>query len=149
MTIEDIGPVYTTKIPGIADNADIQIALRTYHYGASTIPSNRESVNPNSVAGHIRSVEDRVSTLETQGIGSIVQPEPPTGVPDGFVWIDSDTASPVFDHTLVSIPSVARYQTSAPSSNLQDGQLWVDKDSTPLKMYIYDAATSAWREIGA
>ena len=33
MAIEDIGELIKTKIPGYADDADIQAALRTYHYG--------------------------------------------------------------------------------------------------------------------
>jgi stage V sporulation protein SpoVS len=145
MTTENIGSIYPTKIPGIADSADIQVALKTYHYGSSTVPTTRSDVNPNSVAGYIRALEDRVAALETQGIGSIYQSEAPTGVADGFVWIDSDTASPVFNSSMVS----ARYQISAPTTDLIDGQLWVDKDSTPLKIYVYDAETTAWRAIGS
>jgi hypothetical protein len=33
MAIEDIGQLIKTKVPGYADDADIQAALRTYHYG--------------------------------------------------------------------------------------------------------------------
>jgi hypothetical protein len=41
------------------------------------------------------------------------------------------------------------YTNSQPTTGLTDGLLWVDKDSSPLKMYIYDSGLSAFREIGA
>jgi hypothetical protein len=46
MAVEDIGFLYKTKIPGYTDAADIQAALRAYHYGsydfntAETEPTN-------------------------------------------------------------------------------------------------------------
>jgi hypothetical protein len=43
----------------------------------------------------------------------------------------------------------ARYQEEFPTGNIVDGSLWVDKGSVPLKMYIYDASATAWKEIGA
>ena len=36
MAVESIGALYPTKIPGYADAADIQAALRAYHYGSYT-----------------------------------------------------------------------------------------------------------------
>jgi hypothetical protein len=36
MAVEDIGALVPTKIPGYADAADIQAALRAYHYGSLT-----------------------------------------------------------------------------------------------------------------
>lgn len=135
--------VYNTKIPGLADNADIQVALKLYHYGTTTIPGTLEGVLPGSIAGHLRGLNNRVVTLENQGIGSSYQDEPPTSVPEGFVWIDSNSSA-----IAISEFQKARYTTTIPTENLVEGQLWVDKDSSPLKMYVYDSV-SGWREIGA
>jgi hypothetical protein len=49
------GAPYNTKIPRIDENADIQTALRLYHYGLDT--SNPESIINNSIAGHLNSLE--------------------------------------------------------------------------------------------
>jgi hypothetical protein len=35
MAAESIGALYSTKIPGYADNADIQAAFKLYHYGST------------------------------------------------------------------------------------------------------------------
>ena len=35
MAAESIGAIYSTKIPGYADNADIQAAFKLYHYGSA------------------------------------------------------------------------------------------------------------------
>jgi hypothetical protein len=155
MAIENIdntaggtGP-YNTSIPGLSDNADIQEALRIYHYGSKTPPADLAGVASKSVAGHLKSISDRVQVVENVGIGSSYQSAAPESVPDGFLWVDSDSASPIFDETLLSVPSVARYQNTQPISNLKDGMLWVDKDSTPLKMYVYDLSSTTWKEIGA
>jgi hypothetical protein len=44
----------------------------------------------------------------------------------------------------VSVPSVARYQNSEPTTNLKDGMQWVDKDDAFLTMYVYDQTALAW-----
>ena len=36
MAVESIGTLVPTKIPGYTDAADIQAALRAYHYGSYT-----------------------------------------------------------------------------------------------------------------
>ena len=48
------GVKYPIVIPSLTENADIQTALKVYHYGQSTEPS---SLNPNSVSGHLSSLE--------------------------------------------------------------------------------------------
>jgi hypothetical protein len=62
---------------------------------------------------------------------------------DGAIWVDSNSSVANITGT------VAAYQNSAPTTGLVDGQLWVDKDSSPLTMYVYDLATTTWKEIGA
>ena len=65
----------------------------------------------------------------------------PTGIDNGYIWVDSTTAV-----TTNIQYATASYQTSQPS-NPSTGALWVDSDTTPLKMYVWSG--SAWREIGA
>jgi hypothetical protein len=66
MAAESIGTLVPTKIPGLADQADIQAALRVYHYGsydfdtAETDPA--ELVNP-SIAYTINDLQDQIDTL--------------------------------------------------------------------------------------
>lgn len=58
----NIGDQYITQIPGYDENADIQTALRLYHYGADTQSPN--PIEPNSIAGHLKSLEDtKVDTV--------------------------------------------------------------------------------------
>jgi hypothetical protein len=154
MAIENIdgtsggtGP-FNTSIPGLSDNADIQEALRIYHYGSKTPPSNLAGVTSKSVAGYFKSISDRVQIVESTGIGSGYQANEPTSVPNGFLWVDADSAAPIFDETLVSVPSVVKYQNSQPTTNLKDGMIWVDKDDQFVNTYVYDETGTSWVRTG-
>lgn len=140
---EDIGSVYPTKIPGLEEAADIQAALKLYHYGSATVPTTKAGAEPNSIAGHLYTLEQDITDLQTTGVGSTYQSAEPSSPANGFIWVDSDTSIGVLTGT------VAAYQNDAPTTNLVDGLLWVDKNSSPLKMYVYDLDTTTWKEIGA
>ena len=145
MASENIGSLYPTKIPGYDDAADIKAALRLYHYGDNY---NEENTDPsliptNSIAGHLKAIEDDIAVIDARGVGSDYLPEEPANVPNGYIWVDSDAELA----TNYQIPSVL-YQDDEPTANLSSGMLWVDKDSTPLTMYVYDLDLG-WREIGA
>jgi hypothetical protein len=150
-TTGETGP-YNTKIPSLAENANIQDALRLYHYGTTTPPT-IGNVIANSVAGHLKAMSSRVLFLENQSIGSVFGPIPnngiPTGyqIPNGYIWVDQDSSAPVFNNSGVSALSVARYQNAQPTGEIAQGSVWVDKDSDPLTMYVYDSVVG-WREIG-
>jgi hypothetical protein len=68
MAAESIGTLVPTKIPGLSDQADIQAALRLYHYGsytfdtAETVAANL--VNP-SIAYTINNLQSQISALDT------------------------------------------------------------------------------------
>jgi hypothetical protein len=66
MAAESIGSLVPTKIPGLADQADIQAALRVYHYGSYTFDTAEtdpaELVNP-SIAYTINDLQDQIDTL--------------------------------------------------------------------------------------
>jgi hypothetical protein len=156
---------FNTRIPGLGDNANIQEALRIYHYGLSlgtdSIPSDTGLI-PGSIAGHFKAVSNRVLSLESKGLGStyasseptsqiVAAPPPsvPNTIPTGYIWVDANSAAPTFNTTGTQALSVARYQDEAPAGNIPDGSLWVDKNSSPLTMYVYDGTLNLWREIGS
>jgi hypothetical protein len=67
MAAESIGNLIPTKIPGYADAADIQAALRLYHYGDYTYTSSNSNtanlVNP-SIAYTINSLQTQISAID-------------------------------------------------------------------------------------
>lgn len=134
---------YNTVIPSLTDDANIQEALRMYHFGTpdGSIPD--ESGNPvrsESMVSYLRALQAQITAFD---IGSGFSATEPVDPEDGYIWVKSDSTASVLSG------SVAAYQNSAPIQNLVDGQLWVDKDSSPLTMYVYDAGTATWKAIGA
>ena len=67
MAAESIGTLVPTKIPGLSDPADIQAALRLYHYGDYAYNSANASagslVNP-SIAYTINSLQTQISAID-------------------------------------------------------------------------------------
>jgi hypothetical protein len=63
--------VYPTRIPDYADAADIQQALRLYHYGSATIPTENvlgsvpNGINTKSIAGYLKSLSNTIATEVT------------------------------------------------------------------------------------
>jgi hypothetical protein len=98
MASESIGSVYPTQIPGYDDAADIQAALKLYHYGSSTVPANEGALVANSVAGHIKALDTRLDSVESTGIGSDYSATEPTSPEDGFIWVDSDSVVQIVEN---------------------------------------------------
>jgi hypothetical protein len=138
--------VYNTKVPGYDDPADIQAALKLFLYGSTSFdPAAEGAINnlPNpSIARYIKAMQDEINALEAAGLGSSYGAEPSSPAA-GYIWMPSDSTA------MVPLVQAAIYQNSAPVSSLVDGLLWVDKNSSPLTMYVYDLATTTWKEIGA
>jgi hypothetical protein len=67
MAAENIGQLVPTKIPGYADAADIQAALRLYHYGSYDFDINEDNaaelVNP-SMAYTINSLQEQIDNVD-------------------------------------------------------------------------------------
>lgn len=66
---ESIGSVYPTQIPTYEEAADIKAALKLYHYGTTT-PG---VVQPDSIAGHLSSLQasvDAIVSLDVISIGA-------------------------------------------------------------------------------
>ncbi len=75
MATESIGSLVPTAIPGYEDAADIQAALRAYHYGSySYNPANTSPaslVNP-SIAYTITDLQSQITALGTGGIAPTI-----------------------------------------------------------------------------
>lgn len=151
MATESIGTLIPTAIPGYTDSADIQAALRAYHYGSySYDPANTSpgSLITPSIAKTIYDIQADITTLENRpssgGEVSATQPAAtsftPPEIPDGFIWVDSDG-------TVGGQPTSATsvFTNSAPTTSLTTGVIWVDKDATEIASnpYIPTAAIAA------
>ena len=146
MASEDIGSIYPTKIPGYDDTADIQAALRLYHYGSTTYDIANEDVgslvNP-SIAYSLNDLQTQITNNQNNPAAAAeVQDSEPVSPVDGFLWVDSDAS---MSGSPLSATSV--YQSTQPSSALVDGLIWIKKGTTPLQMYVYDSNTSAFIQV--
>ena len=151
MATESIGTLIPTAIPGYTDSADIQAALRAYHYGSySYDPANTSTaslVTP-SMAKTIYDIQTDITALENRPSsgGEVDNTEPapadftPPEIPDGFIWVDSNG-------TVGGQPTSATsvFTNSAPTTSLTTGVIWVDKDATEIvaNPYIPTAAIAA------
>jgi hypothetical protein len=138
---ESIGNLIPTQMPSLDENADIQAALRLYHYGTAYDPDNTDpaELETESIAGYINDLDGRIASVEDSGPGSEYSATMPTGIPDGYIWVDST-------QSLGAQPGlVAAYQTTAPSTPVL-GSLWVDStDTNDLSLKVYDGTT--WKVI--
>jgi hypothetical protein len=70
MAAESIGAIYSTKIPGYSDNADIQDAFKLYHYGSSDYDSTNANVanlvSP-SIAYALNDLQVQITNLDPSG----------------------------------------------------------------------------------
>ena len=158
MAVENIGSLVPTKIPGYVDDADIQAALRAYHYGSYTFDINEtdpeELINP-SMAYTINNLQSQITTKAALEVSarniSRAQNSAPVAanftafsatIPNGYIWVDTDAVDPngVYDATSI-------YTTTAPTTNLTNGLIWIKKGSSPLEMYVYNSDTSTFNRV--
>jgi hypothetical protein len=142
MAVENIGGLYNTKQPGYEDAADIQAALKAFLYGSYTYDTTStdptQLPNP-SLARHLQDLRDDVTFLENQGIGSdyltLAQIAAIASPTDGYIAMASDSNGGAVE----SLYASAFYTNEAPTTDIVDGVLWVDKDSAALDTYVYDS----------
>jgi hypothetical protein len=158
MAVENIGNLVPTKIPALTDDANIQDALKAYHYGsydfdtAETDPE--ELLNP-SIAYTINDLQNQIDeqvALELAARDSSrVTTTAPTAaaftafsatIPDGYIWVDKDAAAPVGYLSATSI-----YTATEPTTGLANGVIWIKKGSSPLEMYVYNGDTSDFDQV--
>ena len=148
MAVESIGALYPTKIPGLADAADIQAALRAYHYGSysySTANTSPASLEANSIAKFLYDIETDIAALEARpssgGNAQTTQPAPgdftPADVPDGYIWVDSDGSVSGLPTSATSV-----FTDAVPTTSLTTGLIWVDKDASGVVANPYIATST-------
>lgn len=106
--------LYPTKIPGYEDAADIQEALRLYHYGSSIIPTVNvlgavpNGINTKSIAGYFKTIDNTIATLATQAyvIDAIenITGEYSELAGVGIDWNDEDDQFDISDSLLLVSP---------------------------------------------
>lgn len=134
------GP-YDTKVPSFNESADIQQALKLFLYGTVTPPSNQSEILSTSLAGNLKRIEADIDAIDQRGIGSAVLETQPIGVPNGYVWLKSNSG------VAASVKYSEAYYDALPPQNPTTGSLWIDSASSPLTMHVWSGTT--WRAIGA
>jgi len=158
MAVENIGNLVPTKIPALSDDANIQDALKAYHYGSYTFDTSETNtanlLNP-SIAYTITNLQTQITTKAALEVAardsSRATTTAPTAaaftafsntIPDGYVWLDTDSSAGVGYYSATSA-----YTTTAPSTNLANGLIWIKKGSSPLEMYVYNGDTSTFNRV--
>lgn len=142
MAADDIGEIYKTKIPGLEDAADIQEALRLYHYGSLSYNINNTDTNvlPNpSIARHLDNIQGQIDDVDSKRTAGDVLNSEPSSPDDGFLWVDSSSLG-----TENIVYSTVFYSNTAPTQDLVDGIIWVDKSDPLNTLYIWDAGLNDW-----
>ena len=158
MAVENIGNLVPTKIPALSDDANIQDALKAYHYGSydfNTAETNTANLLNPSIAYSITNLQTQITTkaaleVAARDISRATTTAPTAAaftafsntIPDGYVWLDKDSSAGVGYYAATSV-----YTTTAPSTNLANGLIWIKKGSSPLEMYVYNGDTSTFDQV--
>jgi len=158
MAVENIGSLVPTKIPALIDDANIQDALKAYHYGSydfDTAESDPAQLLNPSIAYTINDLQEQIddnATLEEAARDSSrASNTAPTAaaftafsatIPDGYIWVDKDASAPV---GYISATSV--YTSTQPATGLANGVIWIKKGSSPIEMYVYNGDTSSFDQV--
>ena len=158
MAVENIGNLVPTKIPALSDDANIQDALKAYHYGSydfNTAETNTANLLNPSIAYSITNLQTQITTkaaleVAARDISRATTTAPTAAaftafsntIPDGYVWLDKDSSAGVGYYAATSV-----YTTTAPSTNLANGLIWIKKGSNPLEMYVYNGDTSTFNRV--
>jgi hypothetical protein len=158
MAVENIGNLVPTKIPALIDDANIQDALKAYHYGSYDFDTaetdTTELLNP-SIAYTINDLQEQIDDqvaleLAARNISSAQNSAPVAAnftafsatIPNGYIWVDKDAAAPVGYLSATSI-----YTATQPTTGLANGVIWIKKGSSPLEMYVYNSDTSSFNQV--
>ena len=160
MAVENIGNLVPTKIPALIDDANIQDALKAYHYGSydfDTSETDPTQLLVPSMAHTINDLQEQITDnadLEeaARDISRATNSAPVAAdftafsatIPNGYLWVDKDASAGVGYYSATAV-----YTNAAPTTNLANGLIWIEKGSSPLTMYVWNADTSEWDEIGA
>ena len=118
------GP-YDTKVPSYNESADIQEALKLFLYGTTTPPSNQSEILSTSLAGNLKRIEADITVINNRGLGSTVSTTQPTGIGNGYVWLDSDSG------IAASVPARPRPLQGRPAMVRSGGDRSAQKATNP------------------
>jgi hypothetical protein len=122
MAAESIGTLVPTKIPGLSDPADIQAALRLYHYGDYTYNTANAStaslVNP-SIAYTINSLQSQITAIDLS-----------TAILKADFSAKGDLLSASADNTLSVLSVGTNGQVLTANSATASGLEWATPDIT-------------------
>lgn len=158
MAVENIGNLVPTKIPALSDDANIQDALKAYHYGSydfDTAETNTANLLNPSIAYTVTNLQSQINTkaaleVAARDISRATTTAPTSAaftafsntIPDGYIWLDKDSSAGVGYYAATSV-----YTATAPSTNLANGLIWIKKGSSPLEMYVYNGDTSTFNRV--
>jgi hypothetical protein len=158
MAVENIGNLVPTKIPALIDDANIQDALKAYHYGSydfDTAETDPAELLVPSMAHTINDLQDQIDTkaaleVAARDISRATNTAPTAAaftafsatIPNGYIWLDKDSSAGVGYYAATSV-----YTASAPSTNLANGLIWIKKGSSPIEMYVYNGDTSTFDQV--
>lgn len=143
MAAENIGVLVPTKIPGYADAADIQAALRVYHYGSYTFDPNEsdpaELINP-SIAYTINDLQDQIDEIIP-------------GIPDSVFTAKGDLLSASASSTplILSVGAAGQYLrvNNATATGLEWGALPTASTSGAGIVQLSDSTSSTSTALAA
>lgn len=122
MAAENIGQLVPTKIPGYADSADIQAALRLYHYGSYDFDINEddpaELINP-SIAYTINNLQGQIEDIDLTS--AILKTD---------LNAKGDLISASADNTLSILPVGNNGQVLSANSATSSGLQWTTPEVT-------------------
>jgi hypothetical protein len=158
MAVENIGNLVPTKIPALIDDANIQDALRAYHYGSydfDTAENDPAELLVPSMAHTINDLQEQIDDqvaleLAARDISSAQNSAPVAAnfstfsatIPNGYIWVDKDAPAPVGYLSATSI-----YTATQPTTGLANGVIWIKKGSSPIEMYVYNGDTSSFDQV--
>ena len=158
MAVENIGNLVPTKIPALSDDANIQDALKAYHYGSydfDTAETDTANLLNPSIAYTVTNLQSQINTkaaleVAARDISRATTTAPTSAafaafsntIPDGYIWLDKDSSAGVGYYAATSV-----YTATAPSTNLANGLIWIKKGSSPLEMYVYNGDTSTFNRV--
>jgi hypothetical protein len=123
MAAESIGTLVPTKIPGLSDPADIQAALRLYHYGSYTFDTAEDDpanlVSP-SIAYTINDLQDQIDAIDIS-----------TAILKTDFNAKGDLLSASADNTLSVLSVGTNGQVLTANSATASGLQWSTPDVTP------------------
>jgi hypothetical protein len=119
MAAENIGNLIPTKIPGYSDAADIQAALRLYHYGSYSYDPNES--NPSNLVNP--SIAHTINGLQTQ-INNF------SGISPDIFNAKGDLLSATADNTPAILSTGSNGQVLSVSTGASTGLAWTTPEVT-------------------